>query len=206
MTRTSFLFLGFFLSLLFSAVYAYLYVFYGLGHSFTIMIRSLMTMGSVISFLGFGALVFNRKKLALFSYLVSLLFIIILWVLPLLPDSKKIQQAEAEGSRNQSENEALLNSAQSVLPCDNGDTAILSLFNNAGTDRYSLSVRVIPQNRKESNRILISTDGRFKAPSREPLIEYEKRMGVTCKNEHFQKLSDTFDALQAHFEKEKIKY
>jgi hypothetical protein len=55
------------------------------------------------------------------------------------------------------------------------------MFNNRGTDRYSLSIQIVPANRAAKGYFLTSTSGEYKPPRDEDIREYRARTRTDCR-------------------------
>jgi hypothetical protein len=115
------------------------------------------------------------------------------------PDQKLVEM-------NKQTNADLIQNSLEKLSCTGGEQVILHLFNNPGTDRHSLSIQVIDKDLSRPSQIAISTDGRFIPPQRKHLEEFLQNRTLNCKSEKFSSVLELFPLLEAHYEKEKVKY
>ncbi len=107
---------------------------------------------------------------------------------------------------NRLENELRLADALARVPCKNGDTATLQMFNNRGTDRYSLSIQIVPADRAHKGYILTSTSGEYKPPGDDDIRDYRARHRTDCSSAEYASLDALMGRLRAHYAAERHKY
>ena len=107
---------------------------------------------------------------------------------------------------NRLENELRFANALARVPCKNGDTATLQMFNNRGTDRYSLSIQIVPADRAQKAYFLTSTSGEFKPPGDDDIRDYRGRHRTDCSSVEYASLDALMDRLRAHYAAERHKY
>lgn len=107
---------------------------------------------------------------------------------------------------NRLENELLLANALARVPCNNGDTATLQMFNNRGTDRYSLSIKIVPADRAAKGYIVTSTSGEYGPPRDEDIREYKARQRTECQSAEYPSLDALMGRLRTHYAAERHKY
>ena len=103
-------------------------------------------------------------------------------------------------------NAELIASALSVLPCGNGDTAILNESRHEASRFHSISIWIVPRDRTQIAGILVSATGKFKPPSDQEVRKYLLQSRTDCGNRDYPTLMDLMKRLQAHHESESRKY
>jgi hypothetical protein len=185
------------------AAVGYLTLAFGLGFRLTPLLQALLWVATATAGLGLVAARFKRPRLAWVGWSVTILITLGL----IVQDEIRVAKMHAEdGKTNRAENELLLANADARVPCDNGDIAVLEMFNNRGTDRYSLSIRIIPADRAAKSYLLISTSGQYKPPTDEAIRRYRARVSTDCHSDVYPSLDSMLDRLRAHYTKERHKY
>lgn len=113
---------------------------------------------------------------------------------------------EADKPGRIEKNDELMASALSVLPCSNGDTAILKESRHEASNFHSLSIWIVPRDRTQIAGILVSATGKFKPPSDQEVRNYLQQSSAECGNRDYPSLMDLMRRLQAHHETESRKY
>lgn len=187
--------LGFFIFLSYLAL--------GLASRLTPLWQALLWLALAATATGLVAGLKGRRQVAFAGWGLAGLIILgqqLSWELSLT--ESRAQTGEA----NRQENELRLANALARLPCGNGDTATLQMFNNRGTDRYSLSIQIVPANRADKGYFLTSTSGEYKPPGNDDIREYRARTRTDCRNADYASLDALMGRLHAHYAAERHKY
>jgi hypothetical protein len=185
------------------AAIVYMTIAIGVGFRLTPVIQALLWGAAAAASLGLVAALLKRPRLARVGWSFTVLVILGLTV----QDEMRIAEMHANSGRNnRTENELLLANADARVPCDNGDVAMLQMSNNPGTDRYSLSIRIIPADRTGKSDLLVSTSGQYRPPSDEGVRHYRARTFTDCHNAAYPSLDAMMDRLRSHYATERHKY
>lgn len=124
-----------------------------------------------------------------------------------LADQWRLRETHAKTRQaNRSENALLLAKAIARVPCGNGDVATLQMLNNPNTQRYSLSIQIVPAQAEDKAYILVSTSGEYKPPSNDAIRRYQAQTMTDCQSQEYASLSAMMQALNAHYAAERHKY
>ena len=191
------------LSLGLMLVCGYLWIASGIGNDLTPLVRAtlLLILLSTLAALVSGAL--RWKKLTVILQGVALAGVIGLVVHSQIQVSA---MREADKPGRIAKNAELIASALSVLPCANGDTALLKENRHDASKFYSLSIWIVPRDRTQIAGILVSATGQFKPPSDQEVRNYLLQSRTECGNRDYPTLMDLMRHLQAHHESESRKY
>lgn len=187
--------LGFFIFLSYLAL--------GLASRLTPLWQALLWLAFAATATGLVAGLKGRRQIAFAAWGLAGLILVGQQVgFELSLSESRAQTAEA----NRLENELRLANALAKLPCGNGDTATLQMFNNRGTDRYSLSIQIVPANRADKGYFLTSTSGEYKPPGNDDIRDYRARTRTDCHSAEYPSLDALMGRLHAHYAAERHKY
>jgi len=179
------------------------YVGYGLAYWLTPAIQVSLWAALAVTILGLIAALCGRPLLGLVGFAFSVT--ILLWQQISWNESLS-ESLQHDMQLNRAENAKLLSTALSRAPCGNGDVAILSMLNNPGTQRFSMSLEMIPANRAQKSSILVSTSGQYRPPDDAELKRYRFWHLTDCRNADYASLDDMLDRLRRHYWSERHKY
>ena len=80
------------------------------------------------------------------------------------------------------------------------------MLHNPGTERYSLSIQIIPVDRAQKAALLVSASGQNKPPGDQAVELYRAQAGTDCKSAQLPSLDAMMDRLRAHYVAERPKY
>jgi hypothetical protein len=187
--------LGFFILLTYLAL--------GLGNGLTWFWQALLWLALAGTVVGLVAGLKGRRLLAMTGWgLAGLILVGQEVVSEMSLTESRAKTAEA----NRLENELLFANALARVPCRNGDTATLQMFNNRGTDRYSLSIRIVPANRASKGYILTSASGEYFPPRDDDIRKYQTEHRTECQSAEYPSLDALMGRLRAHYAAERHKY
>ena len=168
--------------------------------------------GAVGAFLGLGALCAAAGLIAAlfkqppFAWAAWGLSVVIFAGITVNSQMQVAADRKASAPHVKATNDAKLAEAIARVPCANGDIATLQMLNNAGTDRYSMSIEIVRSNRGEVPTLLVSASGQYKPPTRERIDGYRSTYRTECSSPDFPNLDAMFARLQAHYASERPKY
>ncbi len=187
--------LGFFILLTYLAL--------GLGNGLTGLWQALLWLALAGTVVGLVAGLRGQRQFAMAGWGLAGLILVgqqVSFELSLTESRAKTAEA------NRLENELLLANALARVPCKNGDTATLQMFNNRGTDRYSLSIQIVPANRASKGYILTSTSGEYFPPRDDDVRKYLAGQRTECQSAEYPSLDALMARLRAHYAAERHKY
>lgn len=179
------------------------YVGLGLSGRLTLLTQILLWIAFAGTCLGLYAGLKSRMRLAISGWVIAGL--VQVWLQFDYEMSLKESQVITANS-NRQENELLLAKAMARVPCGNGDTATLQMLNNPNTDRYSLSIKIIPANLTKQAYILVSTSGEYNPPDDKEIRKYQTKNMTDCSSSEYASLPALMDRLRAHYTEERHKY
>lgn len=184
-------------------VCGYLWIAFAIGNDLTLPIRATLWLIflATLSALVTGGL--RRQKMTAILQVVALV-----GVIGLVVDSgmKVSAMREADKPGRIKKNAELIASALSVLPCGNGDTAILNESRHAASQFHSKSIWIVPRDRTQIAGILVSATGKTKPPTDQEVRNYLQQSRTDCGNREYPTLMDLMKHLKAHHESENRKY
>lgn len=187
--------LGFFILLTYLAL--------GLGSRLTWLWQALLWLALAGTAVGLVAALKGRWLIAMAGWgLAGLILVAQQVTFELSLTESRAKTAEA----NRLENDLLLANALAKVPCKNGDTATLQMFNNRGTDRFSLSIQIVPANRAHKGYILTSTSGEYGPPRDDDIRKYQTGQRTECQSAEYPSLDALMGRLRAHYAAERHKY
>ena len=188
---------GFFASCALLFVYAYLYIFFGLGNDLIFERIILLSVGTLASIAGF-ILQWGDRKYALRAYGISIA--LILSLLAYQSPDEQVQSnisARKQAESYRAENERILANALSTAPCDNGDIAVL-IPNPHNADIVSL--KIIPADRTQQPLLIAFSRGDLSSgPETKAMEGYKKRTKTECRNKDYPSLEHLMAYLQKHY-------
>jgi len=181
----------------------YLWLAFGIGNDLTPAIMAVLFLGAAAAVVALITGAMQRQKLTAILQGVALACVIGLVVHSQMEVSR---MREADKPERIARNEALLASALSVLPCGNGDTALLMENRHAASGFHSKSIMIVPRDRTRIARILVSASGKFKPPPDKDVRDYLQQSGTQCGNREYPTLMDLMSHIEAHHLAESAKY
>lgn len=188
---------GFFASCALLLVYAYLYIFFGLGNDLISERVIMLSAGALASIAGF-IFQWRDRKYALRAYGISIA--LILSLLAYQSPDEQVQRnistrKQAESYR--AENEWIFANALSKAPCDNGDIAVLM---PSPHDADIVSLKIIPADRTQQSLLIAFSRGDLiSGPETKAMEAYKKRTKTECRNKDYPSLEYLMAYLQKHY-------
>lgn len=187
---------GFFASSVLLLVYAYLYIFFGLGNDLISERVIMLSAGALASIAGF-ILQWGDRKYALRAYGIAIA--LILSLLAYQSPDEQVQSnisAHKQAESYRAENERILANALSKAPCDNGDIAVL--INPRDADIVSL--KIIPADRTQQPLLIaFSRADLISEPETKAMEAYKKSTKTECRNKDYPSLEHLMAYLQKHY-------
>jgi hypothetical protein len=179
------------------------YVALGLSYQLTPLMQALLWVALAGTCTGLIAGLKGRARLAIAGWGLACLVLVGLQIdFEISMSGSRAATADV----NRKENELRLANAIARVPCGNGDIATLQMFNNRGTDRYSLSIQIVPADRAHKGYILTSASGAYKPPADDDIRDYRARHMTDCRSPEYASLDALMGRLRAHYAAERHKY
>jgi|GEM_PF-2897123 len=181
----------------------YIWLAFGIGNDLTPLIKAVLGLIVLATAVALVTGAMLRKKATVILQCIALAGVIGLIV---QSQFRVSAMREADKPGRIAKNAELIASALSVLPCGNGDTAILDESRHASSHFHSKSIWIVPRDRTQIAGILVSASGKFKPPSDREVRDYLRRSATACGNREFPTLMDLMRHLEAHHQAESVKY
>lgn len=181
----------------------YLWLAFGIGNDLTPAIMTVLFLGAAAAI---AALVTGTMQLRKPTAILQIITLVGVTGLVVHEQIAVSRMREADKPGRIEKNEALLASALSVLPCANGDMALLTENRHAASGFHSKSIMIVPRDRSQTARILVSASGKFKPPPDQDVGDYLRQSGTRCGNREYPGLMDLMRHIEAHHLAESARY
>ena len=175
----------------------------GLGQGLTPPLKTALKMATVLVAVGFIAQLLGRHIAAR----VAQAGVVAIVIGVMMVEDRRIAAIhEKSADERVTKNELLLASALARVPCKNGDIATLQMLSRPKDDFHSLSIQIVPADRRGFSNLLVSAHGKFKPPMDDNIRAYKRSTGTECSSPDYPSLDAMFQRVAQHHEKERPKY